>query len=82
MISKDTTADAARVQTEVWRSMTGARRVELMAEMSENVRNIKAQGVRSRHPDYTDQQVRLAVIRLLLGEKLFQRVYPDREIQT
>ena len=82
MIPNDTTADAARVQAEVWRRMTGARRVELAAEMSENVRRIAAEGVRRRHRDYTDQQVRLAVIRLSLGEKLFRLVYPDCDIQT
>ena len=58
MIPKDTTADAARVQAEVWRAMTGARQVELAAEMSENVRRIAAEGVRRRHPDYTDDQDR------------------------
>ena len=82
MIPKDTTADAARVQAEVWRGMTGVRRVELAAELSENVRRIAAEGVRRRHPDYTDEQVRLAVIRLSLGGQLCQLVYPDCDIQT
>ena len=82
MIPKDTTVDAGRVQAEVWRGMTGARRVELAAEMSENVRRIAAEGVRRRNPDYTDEHVRLAVIRLSLGEKLFQLVYPDCDIQA
>lgn len=78
---QDTTADAAHVQTEIWRGMSRARRTELAAEMSENVRRIAAEGVRRRHQDYTDRQVRLAVIRLSLGEKLFQLVYPDCDLQ-
>ncbi len=36
-----------------------------------------AEGVRKRHPDYDDRQVRLAVIRLMLPEELFLKAYPD-----
>jgi hypothetical protein len=77
----DTTADAARVQADIWRKMTGQRRVELAAEMSENVRRIAAEGVRQRHPEYSDDQVHLAVIRLSLGDDLFRLAYPDCDLR-
>ena len=81
LTSDDTTADAAEVQRSVWRNMTGEQRVEMAAELSENVRQIAAEGVRRRHPEYDEDQVRLAVIRLQLGDELFAEVYPGCEVQ-
>jgi len=76
----DTTPEAADVQREVWRRMTAEQRDEVGAQLSENVRTIAAEGVRRRHPDYSNDQVRLAVIKLQLGEVLFAQAYPDCEI--
>ncbi len=67
----DTTLEAADVQREVWRRMTAEQRDEVAAQLSENVRAIAAEGGRRRHPDYSDDQVRLAVIKLQLGEAMF-----------
>ena len=37
--------------------------------------------MRSRHPDYRDEEVRLASIRLTLGEKLFGEAYPGVDVR-
>jgi len=34
-----------------------------------------------RHPDYTEEQVRMAVTRLMVGEEAFQRLLPWNQIQ-
>jgi hypothetical protein len=44
-------------------------------QMSDDIMEIAAAGVRQRHPGHTDEQVRLAVIRMRLGDKLFREVY-------
>jgi len=79
-LSPDTTEEAARVQREVYRRMSPARRLQLIFEMNENLRELLAAGVRDRHPDYTEAQVKLAVIRLWLGRDLFTRAYPGQHI--
>ena len=76
----DTTSEAASVQRDVWRRVTPEQRDQVAAQLSENVRTIAAEGVRRRHPEYNDEQVRLAVIRLQLGQTLFEEVHPDCEI--
>ncbi|MHC4878507.1 MAG: hypothetical protein ACYTGL_18830 [Planctomycetota bacterium] len=76
----DTSGEASEVQAAVWRQMTPEQRDAIAAELSENVRLIAAEGVRRRHPDYNEDQVRLAVIRLQLGEELFAAAYPDCEV--
>src|SRR4029077_12585712 len=68
IVPADTTLEAARVQFDVFRRMPAHRRLELALQMSTALRNLAASGVRSRHPDYSEKQVRLAVARLTLGE--------------
>ncbi len=81
IIPKDTTAEAARVQLEILRRLPPGRRMELALGMSDATRTTLVSGVRQRHPEYTEEQIRLAVFRLLQGDKMFQMVYPGVEIQ-
>lgn len=77
MRSPDTSPDADRAQREVHARMSGARRIEIAFEMSAGVREIAADGIRSRHPEYDEVQVRHALHRLLLGDRLFREAWPD-----
>lgn len=78
-IASDTTEEAARVQLAVFRRMTPEKRLELAFEMTNELRHRLAEGVRHRHPEYSEEQVRLAVIHLTLGDDLFRKVYPGVE---
>lgn len=61
--------------------MPATRRLEQALQLSDGLRRVIAAGVRSRHPEYGTEQVRLAVIRLGLGEDLFAKAYPGIMIQ-
>jgi hypothetical protein len=74
-VPADTTLEAARVQFEVFRRMPAEKRLALALQMSDSLREVAAAGVRHRHPEYTPEQVRLAAIRLTLGDDLFQKAY-------
>jgi hypothetical protein len=76
----DTSLDAIRVQHAVYRRMTPEQRLELTFQMIASTRALSASGVRSRHPEYTDRQVELAVIRLTLGEELFHKAFPGEDV--
>jgi len=76
MTAGDTSNEAARIQALVYRRMGPERRVRAAAEMSEDARRISAGGIRSRHPQYTDAQVRHALNRLVLGDALFAAAWP------
>jgi hypothetical protein len=82
VVPADTTEEAARVQREVLRRMPPMKRLQLACQMSDELREIVAAGVRHRHPDYDDNQVRLAVIRLYLGDDLFRKVYPGVDVKV
>jgi hypothetical protein len=76
----DTTLEAARIQHGIHRRMPPEQRLRQAFAMSEVARELSAAGVRARHPDYTERQVKLAVIRLMLGKELFRRVYPGEDV--
>jgi len=79
--SSDTSPEAARVQLAALRAMSGSRRAEIALEMSEAVRQTARAGIRSRHPEYTPEQVHLAFLRLLLGEEIFRQWWPGCEVR-
>ena len=76
----DTTIEAARVQMAIWERLGAAGRAALALRMSEDVRRLSEAGVRHRHPDFSDEQVRLATIRLRLGDDLFRAAYAKAEL--
>lgn len=81
-IPADTTPEAARVQRDVYRSMPAERKFALAFQMSDSTRRLADAGVRSRHPDYSEEQVRLAVAKLYLGPALFRQAFPGIQIQV
>jgi hypothetical protein len=76
----DTTADAHAVQLEVYRRLGGAGRVAVLFRLSTLVRETAMAGILSRHPGYDEGQVQMALRRLVLGDDLVQRAWPDREL--
>jgi hypothetical protein len=51
-------------------------------ELSDNLKSIVESGVRLRHPDYDEAKVRQQVLRLMIGESLFQQIRSDIETKT
>ena len=82
IVPKDTTLEAARVQLSILRQMGMEGRARMAIELSDGLRSIIESGVRQRHPDYDDSMVRLAAIRIAIGEELFRQAYPDIEITS
>jgi hypothetical protein len=74
-IPADTSPEALRVQLDVLRALPGSRRLELAVEMSDALMEVAAVGVRQRHPEFTEEQVRQTLIRMRLGDQLFDTVY-------
>jgi len=76
----DTTEEAARVQFTILRRLGMEGRGAMALELSDNLRAVTEAGVRRRHPDYTEEMVRLAALRLAIGEPLFRQAYPGIEV--
>jgi hypothetical protein len=75
-MKKDTSSKAERIQIEIFRRVKPERKLELSFELSAFLRELIKEGVRNRHPEYSEEEVEFAVQKILLGEELFKRVYP------
>jgi hypothetical protein len=63
----DTSMAALERQRETFRRMTPGERLAVAAEMSDEIRAVTEAGIRQRHPDYSDAQVRAELVGILLG---------------
>jgi hypothetical protein len=75
--ARDTTPDALEVRTAILRRMSSGERTQMAVELSEITRAIALEGIRRRHPSYSDDEARMALFRLLVGDALFRRAWPD-----
>ena len=76
--ARDTSLDAARVQLEVYRRMEPSERLRVGLELTRLSRDLMTHGIRARHPDYSEEEVRWALLRAWLGEDLFAQAYPGK----
>ena len=76
----DTTEEAAAVYAQAMRALGTEGRLRLWYEVNRRHREALEAGVRVRHPDYDEERVRLARIRLQLGGALFAEVFPGLDI--
>lgn len=76
----DTSLEAAAVQLDAYRRMGGLGRAQVMFRLGEMARRAAEAGIRQRHPEYDDRQVMLARARLLYGDELVRRAWPQGEL--
>jgi hypothetical protein len=66
----DTDPEIRRRQLGLYRAMTPQRRVELALSLSEEVRAVAIDGIRSRNPTMNEAQVHQEWLRMLHGPQL------------
>lgn len=77
MLMQDTSRSAEKKQIEILRRIGPENRLRAAVELSRISRTMLSEGVRKRHPEYTERQVRLETIRMILPEELFRAAYPQ-----
>jgi hypothetical protein len=75
--SHGTAPDADAVQLALLRKMSPSDRVRIAHQMSLDARAIALAAIRKRHPEYDDTSARWARFRLLVGDELFQKAWPQ-----
>ncbi len=74
-IPSDTSVAAAARQYKILRNLDISDRAKMTFELSNNVRRTVEAGVIHRHPEYNEDQVRRTVLRLMIGRRLFRKVF-------
>lgn len=77
MVPRDTHAEAHAVQLRAYRAMAPEQRAQIALELSDDMRSIAREGIRMRHPEYSQEQIRRALVRLLHGAEAARRIWPD-----
>ena len=77
MAAHDTSSEAHEVQLAIWQRVGPAGRYKLVERMSEELRELSRAGIRMRHASYSEEHVELALRRMMWGEALFLKVYPE-----
>ena len=78
----DTPKDSAIKQFEVLKKMDINARAEMTFELSDNLRSIIESGIQKRHPDYTQDQIKLAALKLTIGDDLFHQAFGECEVSA
>jgi hypothetical protein len=66
----DTSADALAVQLDCVRKQSPRERIRKMCALSRQVRNMAFDAIRRRHPEFNEEEVRMAFIELTYGKSL------------
>jgi len=78
VLPADTTLAAQQAQSDVYRRLEPKARARLALDMSEAARELTRAGIRARHPDYGELEVEHALRRLVLGDELYRKAWPNR----
>lgn len=75
--AEDTSLDAERLQIGIWRRMSPTEKGEMVARASRALLELQLQGLRRRHPDANERQLRRLALAERHGEELARRVYGE-----
>ena len=78
----DTHAEAHEVQLRLYRAMTPCQRSELALRMSDDIRRVSLDGIRARHPEYSEAEARRALVGLLYGRQTASRIWPNAMVPS
>jgi hypothetical protein len=80
-IPRDTTPDAFWIQCDVLSRLTPGQRMQIAFQLNGLAEELCEAGIRRRHPDYSQEDVKLALARMRLGDEFFQMAFPGVEIE-
>ncbi|MGH9524165.1 MAG: hypothetical protein ACRD3E_16705 [Terriglobales bacterium] len=63
----DTSPEAAAVQEQILARMTTAERLKLALELSDSIREVALAGLRYRHPEWNEEQLKRELLRVWYG---------------
>jgi hypothetical protein len=76
----DTSAEAWDAQAAMLRRLGGAERFAIAFRLTSLAREASRAGIRARHPEYADGEVRRAFFRLLHGDEATRGVWPGLDL--
>jgi hypothetical protein len=75
----DTQPEMEALQVRLLREAPAWRKLELLAQLNASVQLLALSGLRQRHPDASENELKRRLAGLLLGEELACKVYGELE---
>ena len=75
----DTHPKMEALQIRLWREAPAWRKMEMLAGLNASVKTLALSGLRQRHPQASEGELRRRLADLLLGEELARKVYGELE---
>ncbi len=75
----DTKPDMERLMIELMRQASPAKKLHMVGQLNEAVRTLALEGLRTRHPGASPEELRRRLADLLLGPELVEKVYGPLE---
>jgi hypothetical protein len=79
-VPADTDSDAWQAQLALLRRLGGTQRLAIAFRLTGLSRETTRAGIRARHPEYGDDEVRRAFLRLLHGDDTARSIWPGLEL--
>jgi hypothetical protein len=76
ILPKDTDLAAYKVQLSILKDMPPQKKLDLLFQLNEQLKTLKQKDIKIRHPDYDEEMVKMAYLKLIFGEKVFDKVFP------
>jgi hypothetical protein len=76
-LSSDTHPKMEALQIQLWRQASPTRKMQMLAQLNASVRTLALVGLRSRHRQASEAELRRRLADLLLGEELARKVYGE-----
>ena len=76
----DTSAEAQAIQDAIYRRLGGGERIAIRFRLSTAARAMTMAGDSARHPDYDADQTRMALARVIFGDAMVRKAWPDRDL--
>ena len=73
----DTHPKMEALQVQLWRQASPTRKMHMLAQLNASVRIVALTGLRSRHPNASEDELRRRLADLLLGQELARKVYGE-----
>jgi hypothetical protein len=82
ILPNDTKLASVIKQFSILRKMDTNKRAEMTFQLGNNLRSIVESGIRQRHPGYSDEQIKLAALKLTIDKDLFNRAFPGCKVSV
>lgn len=77
---RDTRPEAQEAYFEILGKLTPEQRADRALSLTRTVHALAREGIRRRHPEYSDREVWQAMIRLCHGDEVFHKFFPGSRI--